>query len=343
MKYLLIALANTAVLGSARLFGRQGNRREVDWKPELAADEAIGRLEAVEDERTSQILCRVSGSDGSRIATVRLQPASNTRSLVFDDDVMGVETRVQCVGSVDPGCLAIKPRGIANKVDECPVCSCKVNVNRLYGTYAEGMAKEVDQRCINHKNRRDDSSPNMPFRVLLLGLGGGELATHIARGCEGNSEEGSRPEVVAVELDSRLPALALRYFGMPSSVKVIVGDALPEAISLRRSIEANSLLADSIRFDMVLVDCFSTGGVTPEHCRSSTFIETLRPLLRGGGTVLQHLWHNDVQHPEVAGEFGDTVSLYRKVFQCQGCTVSVQDLHGVDDLVVASVPPTLDA
>ncbi|CAK0801980.1 unnamed protein product, partial [Prorocentrum cordatum] len=65
-----------------------------EWEPA-----AVRRAEAVEDERSSVVLCRLAGSDARSSVTVRLQPTTNTRSLVFDDDVAGVETRAQCHGA----------------------------------------------------------------------------------------------------------------------------------------------------------------------------------------------------------------------------------------------------
>lgn len=192
------------------------------------------------------------------------------------------------------------------------------------------MAESVTERC--HSANRDRGVA--PFRVLLLGLGGGELATHVVKSC--GRPDGTAVQLDAVELDSRLPALASRYFGLPPSIHVTVGDAFPVVKALQKNVEQDALLADQRLYDVLLVDCFSTGGVTPEHCRSGDFVRILRSLLRGGGVVLHHLWHMDEQHPEVAGNFDETVSTYREAFQCKGCAVEVRPLNGPDSLVVAS-------
>jgi hypothetical protein len=298
---------------------------------------AVRRVEAVEDARTSRVLCRLSAGEGQGSATVRLHPATNARSLVFDDDVQGVETRVQCRGPPGAECLSGGPTpDTVADVKDCRACPCTRDAGKLYGAYAFNMASGVEKRC--RARPAGDDIDAQSTRVLLLGLGGGELATHLVQSCgggEGTTEEGgSNLALEAVELDSRLPALAKRYFGLPASVKVTVGDAGPVVTALRQAVDENPLLADGRRYDMVLVDCFSTGGVTPEHCRSPEFVKTLRSLLRSGGVVMQHLWHEDADHPEVATQFGTTVSTYRGTFGEP--QVSVTPLDGPDSLLLAS-------
>jgi spermidine synthase len=200
------------------------------------------------------------------------------------------------------------------------------------------MAREVDARCGQHRDTDDLESR---FRVLLLGLGGGELAAHIAKSCGGT--DGTASEIEAVELDGRLPVLATRYFGLPSSVKTTVGDALPVVSALEQQVSENKLLADQRRYDTILVDCFSTGGVTPEHCRSPEFVGKLHALLRNGGRVLHHMWHVDERHPQVPTDFSNTIAIYRKIFSCSGCEVRVQPLEGgPDSLIVASYPMSVN-
>lgn len=297
------------------------------------AEQALKRVEAVEDQRSSRLLCRIAGSDGQSFVTVRLQPTSNARSLVFNDDVEGVETKVRCLGVPDPQCLSA-PVDTVHSVDDCPQCPCNENAGELYGAYANAMANNVDARC-GHGGGGDDLQSR--YRVLMLGLGGGELAAHISKKC------GSSIDIEAAELDGRLPALATRYFGMPSSVKTTVGDALPVVQSLAQKVAEDALLADALRFDDILVDCFSTGGVTPEHCRSAEFVGKLHSLLRNGGRVLHHMWHVDERHPQVPTDFTNTISLYRKIFTCKGCEVHVQPLQGgPDSLIIASYPAAQD-
>jgi len=292
------------------------------------AEQALRRMEAVEDTRTSHVLCKVAGADGSSV-TVRLQAANNARSLVFNDDVDGVETKIRCVGAPDPQCL-VASAGVVNSADQCPQCPCRGNAGELFGQYARAMAQEVDAKC--GKGGITSDGMDSPFRVLLLGLGAGEMAAHISKSCGGAEIEG-------VELNERLPVLANLYFGMPSSVKTTVGDAGLVVVGLAQQVTSNQLLAEQKQYDQILVDCFSTGGVTPEHCRSEDFVVKLHTLLRNGGRVLHHMWDVDDKHPQVPTDFTNTIALYRKIFNCKGCGVQVQKLEGgPDSLIIATYP-----
>jgi len=323
-----LALVNAAAHRNTASSKQRSLLRGIDG----GAEQALRRVEAVEDFASSRVLCRVAGSDGMGSVTVRLQPASNTRSLSFNGDAVGVETRVRCEGSPDPQCLssgADAGSREAQTPDECSSCPCAGNTGRLYGAYAVAVAAEIDGRC-----RAREAAGGPAVRVLLLGLGGGELATHVSRTC------GSNAEVEGVELDGRLPALAKRYFGLPEGVQVTVGDAGARVAELKNQLQEQPLLADGRRYDVVLVDCFSDGGVTPPACRSADFVGGVQALLRGGGLALQHLWREDSNHPEVANEYGATVDLYRSAFACPGCRVEARPLKGPDSIVAAFAAQT---
>eukprot|EP00446_Apocalathium_sp_SHHI-4_P041031 CAMPEP_0177334854 /NCGR_PEP_ID=MMETSP0368-20130122/22944_1 /TAXON_ID=447022 ORGANISM="Scrippsiella hangoei-like, Strain SHHI-4" /NCGR_SAMPLE_ID=MMETSP0368 /ASSEMBLY_ACC=CAM_ASM_000363 /LENGTH=331 /DNA_ID=CAMNT_0018795607 /DNA_START=40 /DNA_END=1035 /DNA_ORIENTATION=- len=288
------------------------------------AQRALQRVAAVEDLRTSSVLCRVGASGGFGSVTVRLH-SDNSRSVAFNGDVSGYETKVRCHGEPDPQCTNATISRDAGSVEECPACPCEEADGGLSGPYSREVAAEIDSRC----SQDASASP----RVLLLGLGCGELATHVARRCEGL-------QVDAVELDGRLPALARQYFGLPDRVQVTVSDALLVVLAAQQDVERDQLLADGKKYDVIFVDCFSDGGETPEHCRSPPFLQALHAIVRGGGKVIQHLWHTDPQHPQVAGQFEGTFGLYRKEFSCHDCKVETRavGLGSVDSLVLVSMP-----
>merc|ERR1740138_1727805 len=146
---------------------------------------AVRRVEAVEDARTSRVLCRLAAGSGQGSATVRLQPHTNARSLVFDDDVQGVETRVQCRGPPSAECLSGPEPDTVADVKDCRSCPC-TSTGKVYGHYAVSMAGEVEKRC--HARSTDEDAQSM--RMLLLGLGGGELATHLVHSCGGVDDDG---------------------------------------------------------------------------------------------------------------------------------------------------------
>lgn len=305
------------------------------------AEEAKARAKDDEDQWSGRVLCSLTGNDG-RIATVRLQPGNNERSLVLNDDAKGSEIRVRCEGAPDARCLA-RSDTASNQISDCPECPCETAAVKkpfqLNRPFAVAMAEEVDKRCIS-------GSTDSPFRVLLVGLGAGELATHITRHCDDTGS--GKLELETVAMDSRMPDLAHQYFGLPQRVKVTVGEALPAVQEMLAAVKQNTLLADQRRFDVVLVDCFSVPRVlTPEQCRSAEFVQTAQQLLRKGGVILQHLMHTDDTYSEVATDFNQTVATYQAGFTCPGCDVSVRPL-GVDgmapdSIVVASAPADSDS
>src|SRR6185295_14171285 len=82
-------------------------------------------------------------------------------------------------------------------------------------------------------------------RILMIGCGGGTLATMLARA-------GKR--VTAVDIDKVSFRLAKRYFGLPPEVECHVGDGLAFLRKTRR------------RFDTLIVDAF-IGEYMPTHMK----------------------------------------------------------------------------
>jgi len=192
--------------------------------------------------------------------------------LVFNDDVEGAETEVRCEGAPDPQCLAQPAQGDAKDVKDCAACSCRAS-GELFGPFAIAMAEETDRRC--------RGGASAPTRILLLGLGAGELANHIVQVHEQNGATGV--DLDAVERDGRLPVLASRFFSLPPKVQVTVNDALSVVLGKQKEMADNESLAEQKWYDVVPVDCFSTGGVTPDHCRSPEFVRSLHARVRDGG------------------------------------------------------------
>lgn len=299
----------------------RSRRQEPDaWK-------AFAMVAAAKDVEMSKVLCKV-GQDGDSV-TVRLHN-DNSRSLAFNDDTSGYETKIKCRGHASPQCGTGEVH--VASVDQCPECPCEGTSGELSAPYARVMAAEVDSRC----SRASDDGP---ARALLLGFGGGELAEHVQMRC------GQKLQLDAVELDGRLPQLSSKYFGLPSSVQVTVGDALLVATSLKQAVDNDKLTAASKQYDVIMVDCFSSGGETPEHCRSQEFIHSLHGLLRGGGKLMHHFWRHDPNHDDVAPQHDAAIGQYKQEFSCQGCSVDVQNICDdcVDDMLVASVPKIDDS
>merc|ERR1719387_82126 len=97
-----------------------------------------------------------------------------------------------------------------------------------------------------------------PFRVLVVGLGGGAMPMYIRRHCTSATVE-------SVELDARVASIAQRLLGFEADHRnaVEVADAL--GALQRRAASATP------RYDRLIVDCFG-GGRVPFACRSPAFI-----------------------------------------------------------------------
>ena len=119
-------------------------------------------------------------------------------------------------------------------------------------------------------------------RVLMIGLGGGTLATMLHK---------SGAEVVAVEIDPAIVELARAYFAMPDDVEIHVGDG------------ARFLARETRKFDAIVLDAYS-GAEMPEHMTTPAFFKRVKARLRPGGIVLLNLIVGDDGDPlpHVIGE-----------------------------------------
>jgi spermidine synthase len=106
-----------------------------------------------------------------------------------------------------------------------------------------------------------------PRRVLIIGCGGGSLATMLSR--EGIS-------VTLLDVDPRSFAIARRYFHMPTSVECHLADG---ARFLRRNSE---------RYDAIVLDAFIEGRI-PAHFLTPNFLRLAKARLRRSGIVLVNM------------------------------------------------------
>jgi spermidine synthase len=103
--------------------------------------------------------------------------------------------------------------------------------------------------------------------VLMIGCGGGTLATMLAKaGCT----------LTVVDIDPQAFLLARRYFGLPESVTCRVADG------------GEYLLSEENTFDAVVLDAFMKGYM-PEHLQSPAFFSLLRRRLTPSGSVFVNI------------------------------------------------------
>src|SRR5262249_22434005 len=109
--------------------------------------------------------------------------------------------------------------------------------------------------------------PEMPKRILMLGLGGGSLSTYLGR---------FMPDAAidTVEIDRRVIDVAKTYFGLRSTdrVRYLDGDG-------RVFLNRNKQL-----YDLILLDAYR-GGFVPFHLLTKEFYTLVKQRLTPGGAV----------------------------------------------------------
>jgi len=273
-------------------------------------------------DTTADAICVVRGvgADGVGDIAVTLDPNTNERSLFFGSSGSVIQTTVGCGGKLTDeelySCRSFGNWARAKSAAECPPCPC----HRVVGPFPKPfaclteMARSVTSACAIAR-----TATTKTYDVLIIGMGGGGLATHIGRDC------GRNTYVDAIEYDQRVIDVSQRYFGVQKSGSMAVErsdclDAVKERVAKGRV------------YDAILVDCFSRGGITPQRCRNAEFVSSLSKLLGESGFVGHHLWHEDGDHPQVASEFTETTALYQRIF---GNTTIVPLSTHVNDIVYA--------
>jgi len=107
----------------------------------------------------------------------------------------------------------------------------------------------------------------IPKTVLIWGLGAGVYARAMA-------EAGS--QVTVIEIDPMSEKVAREYFGLPDSVKVIIGDARTETSRLTE------------KYDVIVLDAFS-GDSPPFHLLTREAFADLKKRLAANGLVVANI------------------------------------------------------
>lgn len=254
------------------------------------------------DEPT-RLLCRFPKQQGfEKAVDIFASAADNTRTMQFEGDGTGrgddgfIQTMVRCEGSEPGDCSPPKnasagsllQRGVAGADCMQTTCSCQADVNATYGNYQRHMSSYVLPAC-----REASGAGSQGYRVLLIGLGGGALPTHILANCPAGTS------VETIEYDPRVAEAASRFFGLrlQPGVNDIFVDEGGAAVAKRAS-EGRS-------YDAVLIDAWTGPFDVPESCRSESFIGNVRRILKPGGLALQNI---DM------GQFERTLPIYSHEF-----------------------------
>jgi len=134
-----------------------------------------------------------------------------------------------------------------------------VTQGSLRGNFSGSLYAYGLQRLITAKGR--------PKSVLIWGLGAGIVARSLAE---------AGVQVTVIEIDPVSERLARQYFGLPASVKVIIGDARTETLNLKEN------------YDVIVLDAFS-GDTPPFHLLTREAFSSLRERLAPKGTIVVNI------------------------------------------------------
>lgn len=282
-------------------------------------------LRAVGDWDESFRLCTFGAGPGSdNLIKVFADEAENTRYVSFAVEGHAtedgfIESMQKCKGVLSETC---KHRKKGSTPKDCAACPCELDLeHEPFGNYQRRMLELIEPRC--------KASGKEPFRVFLVGLGGGALVQHILGQCPKGTV------VEAVEYDPRMIEIATRFFGLnpsPGAFKVEKGDG-------GAAVAAHAAKGDT--YDMVLVDAFAGGSHVPESCRNTAFVSNVQRMLRKGGTVLANMAGPTYNNLAGTGDHKITLPIYKKSFGDK--SVDLETLKGGMEfpsyLIVAHAAP----
>jgi spermidine synthase len=137
----------------------------------------------------------------------------------------------------------------------------------LNGVQQGSMIGDVSYAKYAYGLERLATVKGVPKTVLIWGLGPGVYARAMA-------EAGS--DVTVIEIDPMSEKVAREYFGLPASVKVIIGDARTETSRLTE------------KYDVIVLDAFS-GDSPPFHLLTREAFADLKKRLAPGGLVVANI------------------------------------------------------
>ncbi len=155
-----------------------------------------------------------------------------------------------------------------------------------------------------------------PERILVLGLGGGTSARDYVQRLP-------KAEVVAVEVDSGIVAVARSHFGLPPSVEVHVEDA------------RTFLAHDTRHYDLIVVDAFQFPYI-PFQLTTREFYAEVRDHLQSGGAVMVNVGRKGQQRDVVHAIASTLQTAFRYV---HGTDVP----HATNTILVATDHPLSEA
>jgi spermidine synthase len=137
----------------------------------------------------------------------------------------------------------------------------------LNGVQQGSMIGDVSYARYAYGLKRLATIKGIPKKMLIWGLGAGVYARAMA-------EAGS--EVTVIEIDPMSEKVAREHFGLPPSVKVVIGDARTETLRLAE------------KYDVIVLDAFS-GDSPPFHLLTREAFADLKERLAEDGLVVANI------------------------------------------------------
>lgn len=225
-----------------------------------------------------------------RIVLAGTEDGIEDRQMIFGDE-NGVESEVRC--KVEKGCV--------NSEHTCG-CPCEYVVGqKLNAPYMKTIMSQMAPICESFAKSK----------VLMIGLGGGELAQYMMYNC-------NQIYLTAVEISDEVVDAAMNAFGLR-----VTQDKFPGMLEVKSTDSMSALKETSGgAYDAVIVDCFAQRGEVPLDCRSEAFAKQVSRVLKPAGFSLQNMWSYSWDSKRVASDFNQTVALYKDLFPN-----AVKDIH----------------
>lgn len=254
---------------------------------EFAGTRQFGNLtDADRQDLRMRPYCRFPDA-GTGDVNIWLDVDENSRALSFGKDDTTEQSSMQCVGKLAADCLVGRvPIQSKKDVPDCKSlhCPCKPDTSKFDWPILNQMMQELVPLCSEGERR---------LRLLLVGLGGGQVPTYLANHCPK-----STLQVDSIEYNQNVIDAAVDFFGLhvsPEANKVECNDGL-------KAVQQRASAASPPQYDAAVVDCFGADDFVPAPCKDPQLLKSISALLRPGGLVFQNL---DIEPPaEISKRYG---------------------------------------
>lgn len=183
----------------------------------------------------------------------------------------------------------------------------KLEVNLYHGklvldadvaNFSFGALHEVFQiafRKLNLKNLEVGVSPTSPLQALILGFGGGSVASILTEELKLNCR------ITGIEIDEKIIDLRKKYFEPEdtSNIELIIGDAFDLS------------LVKNKKFDLIVCDVFNDISV-PKELETQNYFEQIKNLLNPNGLFV---FNKVVENFKKMEKFSSTETIFENVFK----------------------------